>query len=306
MACLHDDPPELTTTVCPGELYVARRSTVASQATARSALNAAAQVLGHDGLEQMDWALRYHDAALIRAGINQLEPGWAKAVWSAVRQTAVTARSLRLKDAETASDILEIAPPRGTGDHRGRTPSDDEVAALLRTATGDPSIRGIRDAAVVGLFAGTGVRRAEASALEIDDLDLDVGTVRVKSGKGRRFRKVPVPKWAIGSLDLWANEIPTTGPLLRQVDRWGKVRGGLSGNALCAVVDRLCDSAGIERCGCHGLRRYAITNVLRSSDVGLARTFAGHADSSTTTRSYDTRGLEDLARVVVGMPLPGN
>lgn len=124
--------------------------------------------------------------------------------------------------------------------------------------------------------------------------------------KGRRFRKVPVPKWAIGSLDLWANEIPTTGPLLRQVDRWGKVRGGLSGNALCAVVDRLCDSAGIERCGCHGLRRYAITNVLRSSDVGLARTFAGHADSSTTLRSYDTRGLEDLARVVVGMPLPGN
>jgi hypothetical protein len=96
-------------------------------------------VLGHDGFEQMDWAIGYHEAALIRAGVNRLEPGWAKVVWTAVRQTTVIARSLRLIDAETASDILDIAAPRGTGDRRGRTPSDDEVAAMLEAAAQDPS-----------------------------------------------------------------------------------------------------------------------------------------------------------------------
>lgn len=52
------------------------------------------------------------------------------------------------------------------------------------------------------------------------------------------------------------------------------------------------------RRNCHGLRRYAVTDILRRSDVGLARVFAGHADCSTTIRSYDTRGLDDLEKVV--------
>jgi integrase/recombinase XerD len=290
--------PNHTTTVSPAELYLARRSTEASRATARSALNAAARVLGCDGFEQMDWAMGYHEAALIRAGVNRLEPGWAKVVWTAVRQTTVIARSLRLIDAETASDILDIAAPRGTGDRRGRTPSDDEVAAMLEAAAQDPSRRGRRDAAIVALLAGTGIRRAEASALDRDDVDLVRGLVTIKSGKGRRFRTIPAPPWAVDLLTEWLSVNPSPGPLLRQVDRWANLGGPISGHAVAEVVDRLCDAAHVERCGCHGLRRYAVTDILRRSDVGLARVFAGHADCSTTIRSYDTRGLDDLEAVV--------
>lgn len=61
--------------LAPVELYIARRSTEASHATARSALNAASRILGHDRFEQMDWAIGYHEAALIRAGVNRLGPG---------------------------------------------------------------------------------------------------------------------------------------------------------------------------------------------------------------------------------------
>lgn len=284
--------------VSPAELYIARRSTKASQATARSALTAAARVLGHGGIEQMEWAIDYHQASIIRAGINQLEPGWAKVVWTAVRQTTVTARSLRLIDADTASDILDIAPPRGSGDRRGRTPTDDEVALLLHAAAQDSALRGRRDAAVVALLAGTGVRRAEASALTVNDINVARGVITVRSGKGRRFRTIPAPQWSLDAIPDWLDQTGVPGPLLRQVDRWGNLGGRLSGHAIAEIVDRLCDSSGVERCGCHGLRRYAVTDVLRHGDVGLAQLFAGHADSSTTIRSYDSRGLEDLEEVV--------
>lgn len=293
------------TTVCPAELYLARRSTPASRATAKSALNAAARALGADTYCDVNWALTYADAATIRTGLNHLQPGWSKQIWSAVRQTAAEARRLRLIDADTLSSIFELPAPRGTGGRRGYTPTDDDVGRLLAVAASDTSLRGRRDAALVALLAGTGVRRAEASTMTVDDVDVARGVVTVRSGKGRRYREIPAPNWSLDLLAEWVDSTGGSGPLFCRVDRWGNLAGALSGHAIAEVLHRLCDAAGVARCGPHGLRRYAVTGVLRAGDLGMAQRYAGHADPSTTLRSYDARGLDELAAAVSRRPVPG-
>jgi len=57
-------------------------------------------------------------------------------------------------------------------------------------ASGD-SLR-LRDQALFALYALTGLRRAEALALDIPDYDAGDHSIRVRNGKGRRPRVVPV------------------------------------------------------------------------------------------------------------------
>jgi len=287
----------MTHTLSPADLYISRRSTPASQATARSALNAAARCLGHGGLYDFDWALSFADASLIRAGINSLEPGWAKAVWSAVRQTVVTARSLRLIDADTSADILAIPGPRGGGGGLGRTPTDDEVSDLLDVARNDQTLRGQRDLAVLAVLAGCGLRRSEAASVDVAEWCPSSGRLTVTSGKGRRYREVPAPFWAADAIDAWLAYVDG-GNLLRAVDRWGRVGAPISGHAVNEIVTRLADGAGMAPLTAHGLRPYAVTSVIRAGDVGLAQRFAGHSDPSVTLRSYDARDSFDLAAAV--------
>lgn len=286
-----------TTSMSPADLYIARRSTPASQATARAALNAAARALGYCSYTDCDWILDFQQAALIRAAVNALSPGWAKVVWSTVRQVAMTARSMRLIDSDTASSILELPAPRGSGGQRGRTPDDNEVGRLLDVAAQDPTLRGRRDAAVIAVLAGGGLRAAE-TRLHVSNFDTVSGRLDVVTGKGRRRRTVPLPQWAVRLLDEWMATSGVSEHLLVSVDRWGNLGGPLSSQALNEIVQRLTNKAGIEHLTCHSFRRYAITGVLHVADVGLAQLLAGHAEVSTTIRSYDVRGIDDLACAV--------
>lgn len=280
-----------TTPLCPAELYLSRRSTRSSRTTAASALNAAARALGCEHYSELDWALDYGQAALIRSSLTKLEPGWARCVWSATRQVVAEARRLGRIDAETAAAIFELPAPRGSGGNRGRTPSDEEVAELLEVCAADSTLRGRRDAAVLTVLAGGGLRRAEASALHVNDYDASTGMLTVRSGKGKKFRVVPLPDWATELVDEWLHASSATGPLLVAVDRWGHLGdNALSGAALNDILARLVGTANLEPLTCHGLRRYAITSILRVADVGVAQLLAGHADVSTTIRSHDARG----------------
>ena len=62
-----------------------------------------------------------------------------------------------------------------------------EVQRLIK-ATEDTRfvVRGIRDRAVITLMVCTGVRRQEALNLQLTDIDLKEGVLRVENGKGKR------------------------------------------------------------------------------------------------------------------------
>ena len=79
----------------------------------------------------------------------------------------------------------------------------DQVSGLLDQNTDDPLE--IRDLAMFELFYSSGLRLSELVALNIIDIDLKAGSVRVRSGKGNKSRNLPVGKKAIQALQQWFN-----------------------------------------------------------------------------------------------------
>src|ERR1035438_2966536 len=61
---------------------------------------------------------------------------------------------------------------------------------------------GARDAALLAVLYGVGLRRAEAVTLDLAHLDLTTNTLRVL-GKGNRERSVPIPVGTTQALQQW-------------------------------------------------------------------------------------------------------
>lgn len=91
-------------------------------------------------------------------------------------------------------------PPRGLIPHyRRRTRpyvySEAEIADIVRTAAGLPSIYGLRRltyATLFGLIAATGLRIGEALALDTGDVDIELGMLTIRRAKLGKARLVPI------------------------------------------------------------------------------------------------------------------
>jgi site-specific recombinase XerC len=81
------------------------------------------------------------------------------------------------------------------------------LAAIRRS--GDP-LR-VRDEALFALYALTGLRRAEALTLDSSDYDAEEKSIRVRNGKGRRPRTVPVVTVLAAVLDEYRRRFPAQG-----------------------------------------------------------------------------------------------
>jgi len=76
----------------------------------------------------------------------------------------------------------------------------DEQQKLLDILAVNRSRLGIRDCALIALMLGTGLRVSEVGALDLADLDLEHRVVKVRRGKGDRWRHVPLPEEIIPAL----------------------------------------------------------------------------------------------------------
>src|SRR3954452_12965509 len=76
-----------------------------------------------------------------------------------------------------------------------------EVVALIRACGRGPA--GVRNAALIAIMFGAGLRVSEALALKVSDLNLNTGTVRVRHGKGDRARTVALDPSAQAHVERW-------------------------------------------------------------------------------------------------------
>ncbi len=128
---------------------------------------------------------------------------------AAIRLLARECGERGLLDDRALAGIERIkgAPIRGR--KIGRWLELEEVRSLMREASMGPA--GTRNAALVGLMVGCGLRRAEVVALEWSDI-LDRGGRMVVQcrGKGERMRVVPAPEWVRGYVEEWRGEKDVT------------------------------------------------------------------------------------------------
>jgi integrase len=97
-------------------------------------------------------------------------------------------------------DPAHEVPPRGLIPSRCRRSrpyiySEDEIAKIVATAAELPSVYGMRGltfSTLFGLIAMTGLRISEAIGLDVADVDLQLGVLTIRRGKGGKARLVPV------------------------------------------------------------------------------------------------------------------
>ncbi|HEY7141664.1 MAG TPA: tyrosine recombinase XerC [Methylomirabilota bacterium] len=177
----------------------------------------------------------------------------------------------------------------------GRLPSHlpiDQSEALFRPPAGDEEADR-RDRAILEVLYASGVRVAELSGLDVEDVDLREGSVRVL-GKGRKERIVPLGSKAVAALRayLGARE-GARGALFRNPRN-----GRLTVRSLHRIVRARARAAGLAgRVTPHTLRHTFATHLLDAgADLRLIQELLGHARLATTQR-YTHVSADRLAKV---------
>ncbi len=174
----------------------------------------------------------------------------------------------------------------------------DEVRRLIEAPDlGTPS--GLRDRAILEVLYGAGVRISELTGLDVDDLDLDGGFVRVV-GKGGKEREVPVGRHAQGAVGTYL--VRGRPRLVGQRTRGAlflNTRGGRISRQSCAkLLAAYASRVGVDRrVSPHDLRHSFATHLLEGgADVRVVQELLGHA-SVATTQIYTLVTKEHLREV---------
>ena len=194
-------------------------------------------------------------------------------------------------DINPAQDILAPRDKKGLP----ATLDPDEVSRLLTQNLNDPMI--CRDLAMFELMYSSGLRLAELVSIDLVDLDLSVGQVRVH-GKGGKVRDLPVGEHAVTAINKWLGyrrSLPGADDRAVFLSSRGK---RIAPRTVQMRLKRLAESQGLERdCYPHMLRHSFASHLLESSgDLRAVQELLGHADISTT-QIYTHLDFQHLAQV---------
>lgn len=278
-----------------------------SRRTMRGALDIVARyVLGPAADAQtLRWdRLRHEHTALVRARlVDEYAPATTSKVLAALRQVLREAWNLGLLDADTyyqAASVKEVPVDQAPG---GFALTRKHQVALFAVCGHDPTPWGRRDAALLTLLFGAGLRRAEIGALVLADYCPDTGEIVVRSGKQRTVSLPPSGRTAISH---WlAVRGPAPGPLLCPV-RGGRLRPGrgMCAETIYCRLKVLARRAGVPTFTPQDARRTYIASAIEDGeDLLSVMRLAGHAKIETTAR-YAPRGDHSLRNVGVKRFLP--
>lgn len=203
-------------------------------------------------------------------------------------------RFLIRRDILRTSPCAVIGNPRQDVRHPATLNVDQALSLVDASAELDP--RTLRDMALVELLYGSGVRISEALGLDLFDLDLDQGMVRVL-GKGSKERLAPMTEAGVHRLRAYLAHRNAFSPRPEERAVFLGMRGGrLNRREATRIVDKAAEKAGLaQRISPHVLRHSFASHLLESGvDLRSVQELLGHARLSTTQRYTHL----DLARVV--------
>jgi len=205
-----------------------------------------------------------------------------------------------LSATDPAKGVRPPAPPKRLPKALGLA----DVERLLDVAGRAGTALALRDRALLELLYGTGARISEAVGLDVDDLDLDSGVVRLR-GKGSKERMVPVGSYASSAVGAYLTRARPTlatvaaGSAQRRSALFLNSRGGrLSRQSAWTVLRKTASAAGLTvEVSPHTLRHSFATHLLDGgADVRVVQELLGHA-SVTTTQVYTLVTMDTLREV---------
>lgn len=175
--------------------------------------------------------------------------------------------------------------------------SESQVEAILAAPDLDDDL-GLRDAAMIELMYGSGLRVSELVELPLAALHLEGGFVKVR-GKGSKERLVPVGEEALDKIRRYLRLVRAAqDPQLRQPALFlSRLGGPMTRQNFWERLRGYTRRAGAPDVSPHGLRHAFATHLLEhGADLRLVQAMLGHADISTT-QIYTHVARERLKRV---------
>lgn len=191
----------------------------------------------------------------------------------------------------TKAPVVPVIPPERL--------DPDDIRRLLATCSSSKhtNYRGIRDEAIIRLFATTGLRLAELTNLRLADLELDgvVPFVTVM-GKGRKVRSVPLDPPTVDAIRRYIRRERVRSPFSLMPNLWLASKGPMQANGIAQMVESRGEVAGLD-IHAHSLRHYAIQRMLGAGmSEGDTMAVSGHSTRSMLDR-YSAADRQQRAQV---------
>lgn len=229
---------------------------------------------GQANLKAIEWRSSLKEASLAASTINRR--------LAALRSLVSFARMLGIVNWELEVKNLKATPYKNV-----RGPGQNAYERMLDYLDSLNTKQAKRDKAILVLFHDLGLRRAELSKLNYEDLILDEVYSIAVSGKGRDDKEIlTIPLETFKSVKKWL-EIRGVedGPLFTSFDRAKKGSGRLTPNAIYERVKAIGHAIGIETHP-HAIRHLAITEackIAQAYGIGLEEIlhFSRHKNVTT-------------------------
>jgi site-specific recombinase XerD len=288
-----------------------------------SAIERAAQSLGRHAT-QIDWPhLAPGDVDAVREQL--LARGFSMSTingtLTAIRSVVRHAWQAGLLSLEKRASLDEVLGARAW-QPKSRAVQAHEVAAIVEACGRDGSLLALRDIALIGLAATTGLRRTELALARIEDFDPQSGRLVVHR-KGDDHSVVVITNGAHQALCDWVNARgPQPGPLfvrlVRRRERSYEVTSlGISSRGIADILARRSREAGIDPMRLVDLRRRVadellqagkdvatVANLLGYTCVATMRRYARHASRGVAPRLYGEKSEFPYHHVPIPSSIP--
>ena len=233
-------------------------------------------------------AVRQFSATLFRQGLH------AKSIQRVLSSGRGLAQYLIQQRQLNSNPFDDVRAPKSEK-KLPKTLSADQVTSLVEIATDKPL--SYRDKAVMELFYSSGLRLAELCNLDLNDLMLPEGMLRV-TGKGNKSRDLPIGRHADKALREWLlqrNSLPLKDFEAVFVSKHGR---RISPRTIQQRVKYWAARQGIEiSVSPHMLRHSFASHLLESSgELRAVQELLGHSNISTT-QIYTHLDFQHLAQV---------
>jgi site-specific recombinase XerD len=277
------EPPDLN----PVNVYLASLATGSRRTMAQALESIAAITRGFPWHE-----MRHQHVAAVRSTLAERHAAaTANKMLAALRGVLKACWRLGLMSGEDYQRAIDVRAVKGSTLPRGRALEAGELRSLFRACATDATIAGRRDAALLAVLYGAGLRRSEAAGLTLADYNPQTGELRIVQGKGNKDRLAYVTNGARAALDAWLMIRGTeSGPLFVPIRKGGTMqRRAMTDQAIYGMLVKRAADAGVPHFSPHDLRRSFVSDLLDSgADVSQVQRLAGHANVQTTLR-YDRR-----------------
>lgn len=278
----------------PAELYIKSLQSNNSKILMKSRLNIICKKIDkNSNYLNIDWSILSYELVLnvIENLKNESKaPATINSYIAAIKGVTKQAWKRKIIKTSTYLWINDIKDINGSRINTGRTLSTNEILKLIKSCNKNKDISGIRDAAIIAITYGAGLRRDETANLKINDYNIKEGTIKI-IGKGNKERKNKINKKIQEVIKRWINCRNKNSEYIFYTikDNNHVFEKKLSGGNIYTMLKKRYIEAKIDKISPHDLRRTYATKLLEQGhDIFIVQELMGHT-SIDTTKKYDRR-----------------